>query len=181
MKTNDLFLNNYIHSLLNDKDLSEQLDLLDQLLIFSRVLIGHDNLRLFLDSPLMSSSDKNVALENVSKPLNINRTVLNFFITLVKNKRLRSIDSLVLLVSQKKDRLNGLKCFSLVSASAFNDEQNALLKKKLNDLGHKSIELKQFIDPTVVLGFKLLSDNLVYDLTLKTMIEDFKHKVSMSN
>ena len=65
-------MNNYIHSLLNDKDTDQKLMLLDQVLVFSKVLIGHDNLRLFLDSPLMGSSDKNIALENVSKPFNIN-------------------------------------------------------------------------------------------------------------
>ena len=59
---------------------------------------------------------------------------------------------MISLATKKRDQLNGLKRFSLVSANTFNDDQTASLKKKLNELGHESIELKQFVDPAIVLG-----------------------------
>jgi len=66
----------------------------------------------------------------------------------------------------------------LVSSQEFSEDQQKQLIKKLESMGFSNINISSRVDSSMVFGFKLLTENKVYDLSLNSVFEEFKEKIA---
>ena len=181
MVKNKKCIDNYLNAILTDKSLNDQSKILIDIIAFAQSLSQNENVWLFLNSPLMSSIEKNGFLENFAQKLKTNKSVINLFNLLVKNKRLNLINELIKTCQARKDKLDSVNNIELVSSQEFTSDQMKQLLKKLESMGFSNINISSRIDPSVVFGFKLLTENKVYDLSLNSVFEEFKEKIIRNN
>lgn len=174
-------INNYLAALLSDADTQDKsVELLENVIEFSNALIKNENVWVFLNSPLMSSAEKFGFLENFSKRLKVNEKVLNLFFLLVKNHRLNIVFELIRSCQERKDLINSVSNIEVISSEEFSSSQLSKLKSKLEEIGYKNINISSKKDPSLIAGFKLLTKNKVYDLTLNSVFQEFKEKIKQS-
>ena len=171
-------IDNYLDALLKDNAPDKQTQLLEGIILFAKALESDQNVWLFLNSPLMSSVEKNGFLVNFANKLKTDNSVVNLFSLLVKNKRLSLLKELVKNCKDRKDKINSISNIELVSSQEFSDEQKQVLLKKLESMGFSNINISSRVDSSMVFGFKLLTDNKVYDLSLSSVFEEFKEKIA---
>ena len=174
-------INNYLAALLSDADSqNKSVELLENVIEFSNALVKNENVWVFLNSPLMSSAEKFGFLENFSKRLKVNKKVLILFFLLVKNHRLNIVFELIRSCQERKDLINSVSNIEVVSSETFSSSQLSKLKSKLEEIGYKNINISSKKDPSLIAGFKLLTKNKVYDLTLNSVFQEFKEKIKQS-
>lgn len=174
-------IDNYLDALLTGNSVDEQLSLLTDAIMFSSAISSNENIWLFLNSPLMSSVEKSGVLSNFAKKLNTNKQVVNLFNLFVKNKRLSLVKDLLLACQKRKDQLSLVSNIELRSSHPMSEEQKTSLLKHLQSMGFSNINLSSKVDPSIGFGFKLLTDNKEYDLSLKSIFEEFKEKIIKNN
>ncbi|MGA0241397.1 MAG: ATP synthase F1 subunit delta [Candidatus Marinamargulisbacteria bacterium] len=170
-------IDNYLNALVSSVDDAQKVRLLDDVIQFSNALISNQTTWVFLNSPLMSSGEKVSFLDSFSKRLSINKAVVNLFSLLIKNGRLVILSELIRACQERKDVINQVSNIEVVSATPFSEDQLSALKIKLKETGHQNINLSSKNDPSLISGFKLLTKNNVYDLTLKSVFDEFKEKI----
>ncbi|MEC8677838.1 MAG: ATP synthase F1 subunit delta [Candidatus Margulisiibacteriota bacterium] len=181
MAKNITCISNYLSALLTSAESdSEKVTLLEQVIEFSNALVSNQNIWVFLNSPLMSSSEKVGVLSNFSKRLEINDKVLNLFSLFIKNNRLEIVGDLIKSCEEQKDLLNSVANIDVLSSEEFSEEQLSKLKKKLEENGYKNINFSSKKDSSLIAGFKILTKNKVYDLTLNSVLTEFKEKIKQN-
>ena len=181
MANQSIVLDAYLESLLKNKTPEVQNQLLNQVLNFSQALVSDQNIWVFLNSPLMSTDEKNSFLNNFAQRLNVDIPVLNMFVLLSKNKRLNHVGALQELSKEYQDRINNIAKIKMVSSVEVTDEIKKKLIKKLETLGYANIELSYTIDDSLIAGFKLLTGNNEYDLSLKSVCNEFQQTLLKTN
>ena len=181
MVVNNKVVDTYLTALLVNKDAEQQRVLLSQVVDFSSALLANQNVWLFLNSPLMSSTEKQGFLENFSKKLNSDAKILNLFQLLVRNKRLNLVQQYIDIAKDRIHKIDAVTPVLVVVSQPFDADEESQLTKKLNALGFSNIELSYSIDPTLIFGFKLIIDSKIYDSSLKSVFEEFKDKVFRSH
>jgi ATP synthase F1 delta subunit len=181
MAKNITCISNYLSALLTTAESElEKVTLLEQVIEFSNALITNQNIWVFLNSPLMSSSEKIGVLSNFSKRLEINDKVLNLFSLFIKNRRLEIVTDLIKSCKEQKDLLNSVANIEVLSSEEFSDDQLTKLKRKLEENGYKNINFSSKKDSSLIAGFKILTKNKVYDLTLNSVLNEFKEKIKQN-
>jgi len=178
MATQKKCIENYLSALLDHCAPDKHSSILDGIISFAKALSTDQNVWLFLNSPLMSSVEKNGFLVNFANKLNADEKVLNLFSLLVKNKRLPLLNELVKNCKEKKDNINSINNVELISSQEFSEDQQKQLVKKLESMGFSNINISSKVDSSMVFGFKLLTDNKVYDLSLDSIFEEFKENIA---
>ena len=69
MAKNKKCIDNYLNAILKDKSSNKQSKILQDIISFADSLISNENIWLFLNSPLMGSTEKNGFLENFAQKL----------------------------------------------------------------------------------------------------------------
>lgn len=170
-------IDNYLSALLNESSDKEQVELLDQVVAFSNALLSNENIWVFLNSPLMSSEEKKGFIDNFSKKLKVGDKVINLFSLIISNQRLEILDELIQACHLLKDEINSVTKVEVLSSEEFSKDQTTTLVKKLESLGYQNIQISSRKDPSIMAGFKVVTKNKIYDLTLNSVISEFKEKV----
>ena len=85
------------------------------------------------------------------------------------------------LSKEYQDRINNIAKIKMVSSVEVTDEIKNKLIKKLETLGYANIELSYTIDDSLIAGFKLLTGNNEYDLSLKSVCNEFQQTLLKTN
>ena len=181
MAKNKKCIDNYLSAILKDKSVNKQSKILQDIISFADSLMTNENIWLFLNSPLMGSSEKNGFLENFAQKLKTDKSVINLFTLLIKNKRLNLMNELIKSCQKRLNEISEINNIELISSQPFSDDQQKKLLKKLEAMGFSNINLSSRIDPSMVFGFKLLTENKVYDLSLNSVFNEFKEKIIRNN
>jgi F-type H+-transporting ATPase subunit delta len=174
-------MDNYLNAMLSQKNDSHKLKLLDEVIAFSNAITGSENSWLFLNSPLMKSSEKKGVIESFAKKLNVEPAVCQFFVLLVKNKRLALTKELLKLCHARKDDIGLVTNMTLVSSHEFSKEQKEHLIKACKTLGFSKINLTTTVDDSLVFGFKLKTNRQCYDMSLNSVFVEFKEEIIRNN
>ena len=173
-------IDNYLSALLVDCDAPRQVAMLDNFIDIATALISNKNVWVFLNGPLMSTDEKQSFLETFSKQFDSDQRVLNVLKLIIKNKRLAMLSECVKRCSEKKDVINQVSKVTVISADALSSEQLNRLTQVLESVGYSNVQLSTRLDETMVAGFKVLTKNKVYDLSLDTVFSTFKDKLKRS-
>ena len=181
MSEQSYILNSYLESLLKDKKSSDKNELLDQVIDFSNALISDQNIWVFLNSPLMSTDEKFSFLKNFAHKLNVNSAVLNMFVLMSKNKRLKLITLLPERAKQIQDEINDISNIEMITSVDVTEDIKNKVLLKLKEIGYNNVSLSYKTDTTLVAGFKLLTGNNLYDLSLKSAFNEFQQQLKKIN
>lgn len=171
-------LESYINSLLKNKSVDEVNDLLNQVILFSNSLTSNQNVWLFLNSPLMGTDEKKSFLKNFAEKSNVNILVVNFFILMVKNKRLNLIPLLPKISKEYMDKNNNISNIQFVAPVDLDEKGKVKLKEKLKSMGIAKANLSYKIDESLISGFKLITGDQEYDFSLKSVLNQFQEKLT---
>ena len=181
MSDQKIILNSYLESLMKDKSTEDKSSLLDQVIDFSSALISDQNIWLFLNSPLMSTDEKYGFLKNFAQKLSVDLSVLNMFILISKNKRLQLISLLPKVAKSLQDDINKVSNIEMISAVDVSTETKEKVLLKLKEIGHSNVSLTYKVDNSLIAGFKLLTGNNQYDLSLKSVFNEFQAQLKKIN
>ena len=88
------------------------------------------------------------------------------------------LDELIQACHLLKDEINSVTKVEVLSSEEFSKDQTILtLVKKLESPGYQNIQISSRKDPSIMAGFKVVTKNKIYDLTLNSVISEFKEKV----
>ena len=90
------------------------------------------------------------------------------------------VSDLIKSCEEQKDLLNSVANIDVLSSEEFSEEQLSKLKKKLEENGYKNINFSSKKDSSLIAGFKILTKNKVYDLTLNSVLTEFKEKIKQN-
>ncbi len=174
-------IENYLDALTKGETPKVQTEMFQQIIDFSTALKSDKNIWLVLNSPLMSSDEKSSFLENFLTRLKNSSKVLNLFSLILKNNRLNQISDLIDCCQQRLDILNAVSNVELISAEKFSSEQQNEIIIKLKKMGFENVNLTTSINPDLVFGYKLLVNNMEFDMSLNSVFKELKENIIKVN
>ena len=171
-----------------EKTYEESKDILD-------VLVSSKDLRNFLSDPVIPKDKKKEAIKNLfinelwkensilSKVISIfksanikkgdNTKIFNFLNIIIDKGRVAELTSILEYFTDKVREYKGAGCAYVESAYELDDNQKAVLEKKLIDTTtYNSFDIYYKVDETLISGLKIKIKDRLVDSTLKTKIED---------
>lgn len=138
----------------------------DDLSLILESLSDSDNLKNFLDNPLVKAKIKKNTLRKLYTE-QINNKVLNFLYILVDRRRISLLEDIIRCYFNKADNLREIIVVNIVSSVTLTNSQQEALKeklKKLTDSAH--IKLSVDINPELIGGFIIKIGSKVIDNSL---------------
>nr|YP_009502163.1 ATP synthase subunit delta [Porolithon onkodes]ASB29764.1 ATP synthase subunit delta [Porolithon onkodes] len=125
-----------------------------------------ENLSVCLASPLISINDKKKVLNSLFLD-KVSSTVLNFLFILIERRRIHLIEAIINYYGDLVNQLNSITSVIVYTAYLFNEEQERILKEKLEIMTEaKQIKLFIKIKPELIGGFVVKMGSKVLDLSI---------------
>ncbi|GAQ89805.1 ATP synthase [Klebsormidium nitens] len=110
----------------------------------------------FLYNPVADVSKKRQLIGTLGKDGGFSKYTVNFLNLLVEKKRINAVGSVIKAFQDLYNDMTQTQVATVVSAIKLENEQQALIAKKLQTLtGAKNIKLKNEVDPELIAGFVL--------------------------
>ena len=128
----------------------------------------------FITNPTQSNDNKFKAIEIISKELNFQKNLRNFFYLLIKKKRLffvkKIIKNFLRLCSQKKGEVKA----SLISSKSLSQEElNEISSQFSQSIGSK-IKFDYSVDESLIGGVKIQLGSLMVDTSIKNKLKKYE-------
>lgn len=173
MSGHSTLFSNYVTALLSGVDATQRAQLFDDVIRVVDVMQSNHDLWLALNRPLVQTKKKMGILNALCGAMTVHPRVHNLFILLIKNDRANCLPDFIEFCKAKKDELDGVVPVHVVSVKPFNEMQMQRLSAAMwidDDHGRFSFSS----DETLMAGFKVFIKNSVYDLSLKSVMSEFK-------
>lgn len=119
-------------------------------------LIENPNVVTFLYNPVADISKKQQLIGTLGKDGGFSKYTVNFLNLLVEKKRINTVGFVIKAFQDLYNDTTKTQVATVVSAIKLENEQQALIAKKLQTLtGAKNIKLKNEVDPELIAGFVL--------------------------
>ena len=167
----------YTQALLQLARDQHSLDVVSQDFASIQTLINSSvELESFLKNPLIPRAKQISVLEELFQ-VKVSPLTLTFLKFLAERKKLK----LLLQICQETARIyahmKGILKVCLTSAVSMKKDQVQAICDKLRDYFGKTIEAQTQVDPALLGGFKIVVNDLVYDLSIKNKLNTFRQKV----
>lgn len=171
----------YANALLSIADENETFDrVLNDITFIYNTLKDSKELRNFLANPIISTSDKLTALNELFKN-HINNDLNNFLnLLLEKGRENLLFDICKRFVVLSNEKLNQVE-IGITSAVDLSDNQKEELKLKLENIISKKVIPTFSIDSSIIGGFKARYGDTVIDASVKHQLEVLKKKLFEEN
>lgn len=149
-----------------------------QLKKFTDFLYSTEELKNVLLSPFIPALKKKPILEEILKKNSWKVKVKRYLRLLLENNRLNLLPSIVEFLPQLWSELQGIQTFEVFSPVSLTENQKKKLKKTLQQIENKKVELKYKIDPQLIGGLYLKKKNIIYDVSLRGDLYRIRQKIS---
>ena len=140
---------------------------------------SHD-LRAFLANPLIASSAKRAAVQQIFGETTTD-AAMSFLELLIERKRERELEAIAAETLRQLDEAEGVVRAQAVAAAALTDEQTAALANALSQATGRDIRLSVSEDPALIAGFIVRVGDTVYDGSLATQLERLRGALSQDS
>lgn len=168
---------NYADALLKiakEQDSAEKI--YNDLISVLEVLKSSDDLKLFLENPLVSPNDKKEIIYKVFNK-DFDLQIINFLNTLVDNKRIKILDTIFYCYEKGYEQAKNTARVSITSAVEINPEsKNRLIETLAKKLG-KQIIAEYQINNDIIGGLVIKIQDKVVDLSIKSKIKDMEKQL----
>lgn len=142
------------------------------------ILFNNRDLRSFLKSPIIENKKKISIAEEVFKPYSDETKRLISLI--IKNGRSEILVQVVNEIININRKQRGIQKAVITSAKALTDAQNKAIKNHLlNIMKANDIEIENKVDASLLGGFKIRIEDLLYDATIQTKLNRLKQELSI--
>jgi F-type H+-transporting ATPase subunit delta len=142
-----------------------------ELMGLSVVLSENEALKQLLESPTFVYEKKAAILKDIAEKAGMTDDGKKFVGLLLQKGRLNYLSQISADYSKLADELSGKMKAKITSAIELTDTQSGQIKKDLEKLTGKTIELETAVDATLIGGVKAEFAGTVYDGSLKTQLD----------
>ena len=161
-------------------ELADQEKLLDPVYVSLReigsLLKEKSDFKVFIHNPLLSLEERQAVIEKVFKN-RIPKLLYTFILFLNAKERLDILADVVIcfdeLYLEKNNQIRG----SLETAFALQDGQIKNIQQRLGEKYNKKVSLEHSIKGDLLGGFRLLTNGILFDSSIKSQLEQFRQKV----
>ncbi len=126
-----------------------------------------------LMNPVIKSEKKISILKEIFES-RIGKDSMNFLVFVVNKSRENLLREILLKFLRLRDDHLGIIKVNVTTAFEFSDEQQSLLREKLEAVLNKKIEFIFSVNPEIIGGFVAQVDDVVFDASLKHQLELIK-------
>ncbi len=134
------------------------------------------NLKEFIFDPEKSIEDKRAGLRDLFQD-NISDYTYNFITTLLANDDLESLKAIQAYLIKLMDEREGIIEVTVISALPLSTDQKEQIENKISVNTKKKVDLKTKVDPSIIGGLVISTDNELIDASLRGKIDALRLKL----
>ena len=128
--------------------------------------------------PLHPVKERRAVFQGVAERLNLSRTVRNFVLFLIDQRRLVDFDAIRAEFDRLADEAAGWLQADVVSASPLRPDQRERLRAALAARAGREVELEVRVDPSLIGGAIARVGGLVFDGSLRTQLAQLRDNLT---
>ena len=161
-----------LYELAADKNLLDSM--LSDLNSLLSILKENKNLKLVINSPLISSSDKLKVFKKILTNTNVNKLTLTFLSVIKNNKRFSYLESIINQFININTLKRGDIIADITSANELNDNQKNNVKEQLRKILGEKLSLRFKIDNKIIGGLIVKVGSKMIDTSIANKINKLK-------
>ena len=135
------------------------------------------DLKNFIYNPTHSIENQNIVMDILSNELKFSKNLKNFFLLLIKKRRIffisKILDSFSKLCMKKKGELKA----SLISSKELSKDELDVISKDLSQSMGSTIKFDYKVDKDLIGGLKLQLGSFMIDTSIKNKLKKFEQKM----
>ncbi len=159
----------YANALIDDNSTNHIKDLE----LVQDMLTKNPELKEVLQNPTVSLEQKLDIIEEIFKK-NISLEVLNYLKILTEKKHISEIPTIIEIIKNTIDEINGIKAVTIISAIKLTNEYKEKIIKILETKFEKKIKPNWQIDENIITGLVIKIDDDVIDTSIRTKLDKIK-------
>jgi F-type H+-transporting ATPase subunit delta len=140
------------------------------------VLSGSKELRDFVRNPVLTKDFKRQILRSLFEK-RLDPFLFNFLLFLVDKRRLNTIQGICEVFDALYLKHKNIADVEITSAFPMDEGQVEAITKKLQDKFRKEVRSHVSVDPALIGGVKLKTEDMIYDFSFKTQLEKFRQGI----
>lgn len=148
---------------------------LSELLNIEEIFTKNEELKDFLEHPIISIEDKKSVISEVFGN-KVSEKVLNFLYLITQERRVEAFSSILECLKADVDALNKVIRATVTSAVEFEESSKERLKSVLEQKTNARMSLVYEIEPSLIGGFRVKIQDKVFDLSTRAKLEKFESK-----
>jgi F-type H+-transporting ATPase subunit delta len=134
------------------------------------------DLPLLLESPIIPTREKRVALDKLFKQ-HVQQVTYDFLMLLLDKNREENLPEIIDHYMKSLDEYRGIVRGKLLTAHPFNESQKKALSDKLSEQTGKKILMEEEIDQSLIGGFVVRLEDTVIDTSLKNQLDKLRQNL----
>jgi len=143
-----------------------------ELSLFAAIIRDNDNLSELLSNPVYDKGDKKKVVDQVLQKLNLSLPTANFIRLLVEKRRVASLEDIEVNYRKLMDDAIGISRVQVKSAFPLTAELATNLKRGLESLTGKKVEMQISEDASLLGGVVVRVGDKLYDGSIKAQLND---------
>ena len=149
----------------------------DELKGFSSLLKGSKDLAEFFANPVFDSSDKGAVMGDILKEINVSVITSNFLKLLVDKGRISAVVEIEECYRKYMDDVLNKVRVDVKTAFPLSDELSARIKKQMEDLTGKNVEVVINEDPSLLAGVVIGVGDTLYDGSVRAQLNSIRELI----
>ncbi len=145
--------------------------------VFIEAVDAQPAMRKLFASPVFTPENKKAVINELAKKLKLQQTTKRFMEYLAESGRIRYVghvyDAFLELLAERQNRA----AVQLTTAAAITKRDLTEIKKKLEDLTGKQVDIDVQVDADLIGGAKAKIGSLIYDGTIKNQIDKMRNRL----
>ena len=141
---------------------------------FSSILKESGDLAEFFANPVFDNSDKSAVIGNILDKIGLSATTSNFLMLLVDKRRVDILEQVEECYQKYMDDVLNKARVGVKTAFPLSDELSARIRKQMEDLTGKNVEMVIDEDPSLLGGVVIVVGDTLYDGSVKTQLNNIR-------
>jgi F-type H+-transporting ATPase subunit delta len=147
------------------------------IITFKSLLKNSSELKNFFHNPTQSVGNQTLAINLLTKKLNLSITLKNFFLLLIEKRRIffviKILDSFLKLCSIKRGEIKA----SLISSKELSESELESINKELSSSMGSTIKFDYKTDQELIGGLKLQLGSFMIDASIRNKLKKFEQRM----
>ena len=156
------------------KESSELEKIMTDVKNFQSIFEGNSEFKNFIQNPTHTIEIQNKALDMVSEKLIFSKNLKNFFLLLIKKRRIffvkKILENFISLCSKNKGEINA----SLISSKELSSAELQNISAELSSSMRLKIKFDYKVDPDLIGGLKLQLGSFMIDTSIKNKLKKYE-------
>jgi len=155
-------------------ELRVEAEILEQITHINEAINMDLDVKTTMESPIVTNTDKVKVIESITRKFEINTTLIQFLLLLVKNSRISFLPKIICSYNVLLDESRNIKMVQIISCKVLELAEQEWLKSYLeSDLGQK-VEIKFCQDKSIIGGIIIEYDSIRIDYSVLGALNKIK-------